>query len=454
MKMQNISSKIQSLYDTHAPKGIQFNPFEIFRTIAKSQEEGFFLDNWNNQGITVFGFKPKKSISGLVGANANESGDFLKTLKAFQDCLNNELKSPIQFDFEGGLIALCGYELRREFENIRQSKVRTSQFPDWYLGDFRDVVIYEHSSQSYWSDQDALNWFEGLSVELKESSSKWSEMNPTVEGSDYESWVKQTKEYILAGDIFQANLAQAFKIEYSGGDALSLYSKIRELNPSPYACVVFNKKENWKVLSNSPELLFDIRNSKITTKPIAGTRKRGKTDLEDAKLKKDLFSSEKEMAEHLMLVDLERNDLGRVAKTGSVVVKEFGACENYKHVMHIVSTVVADLRSELCVTDVLKALFPGGTITGAPKIRSMEIIDELELKPRGFYTGSLGWIGPGGNCEFNILIRTLQLFGGDTDGEAWLHVGAGLVADSDPKMEYKETLHKAESWKSVLESEK
>lgn len=207
-------------------------------------------------------------------------------------------------------------------------------------------------------------------------------------------------------------------------------------------------------MSNSPELLFDIKDSKITTKPIAGTRKRGGTLQEDEALREDLFGSEKEMAEHLMLVDLERNDLGRVAITGSVVVEDFAGCEYYKHVMHIVSTVVADLREDLCVADVLKALFPGGTITGAPKIRSMEIIDELEVKPRGFYTGSLGWVAPGGNCEFNILIRTLQLLGGDSDGKSWLHVGAGLVADSIPEREYKETLHKAESWKSVLEAEK
>lgn len=454
MKMQNISSVVQKQFESNGTEGVEFNPFEVFRLNSRTQEEGFFLDNWNNQGLSVFGFAPQKSDSGIVGSDALEAQGFLKTLKEYQDCLNKEVSLPEQFEFEAGLIALCGYELRREFENIRQSKVRTSEFPDWYIGDFRNVVVYEHSTGVYWASKDALSWFKDISTVSKLADSRWGGMKPTILNTDYESWVKKTKEYILAGDIFQANLAQAFEVNYSNGDALSLYSKIRALNPSPYACVIFNKKQNWKVLSNSPELLFDIKDSKITTKPIAGTRKRGGTPQEDEALREDLFGSEKEMAEHLMLVDLERNDLGRVAKTGSVVVEDFAGCEYYKHVMHIVSTVVADLREDLCVADVLKALFPGGTITGAPKIRSMEIIDELEVKPRGFYTGSLGWVAPGGNCEFNILIRTLQLLGGDSDGESWLHVGAGLVADSIPEREYKETLHKAESWKSVLEAEK
>jgi len=191
----------------------------------------------------------------------------------------------------------------------------------------------------------------------------------------------------------------------------------------------------------------------VWSKPIAGTRPRSENIIEDNRLKSELIESEKEQAEHLMLVDLVRNDLGRVCTAGSVQVTNLLDRESYRNVTHIVSTIAGTLDTGVSSLDALLSLFPGGTITGTPKLRSMEIIDQLEQWPRGFYTGSMGWITPQGDLEFNILIRTLQVLMKQNPCHGWLHVGAGIVADSDPEMEYQETLHKANAWRQIISGE-
>lgn len=250
--------------------------------------------------------------------------------------------------------------------------------------------------------------------------------------------VKKAIEYIHEGDVFQVNLSLRFEQDYSGSD-VDLYRRLRTINPSPY--MTFLRYNDFSVVGASPEMLVKVHGRTISSRPIAGTRKRGRSTIEDDAVIDELMSSEKERAEHLMLVDLERNDLGRVCEHGSVRVEEFMGIERYSHVTHIVSHITGELRDDVDAVDIIRAMFPGGTITGAPKIRCMEIIEELEPDRREMYTGSIGWIGYNGDIELNIVIRTILLKG----GKAFLQAGAGIVADSVPEHEYRECLRKAEA---------
>ena len=248
--------------------------------------------------------------------------------------------------------------------------------------------------------------------------------------------VRHAKEHIGAGDIFQVNLAQRLTIPLETSP-LALYDALRAANPAPFAAFV--PFEGGTVVSSSPERLIRVRGCRVETRPVAGTRPRGATPPADVTLADELFCNPKERAEHIMLVDLERNDLGRVCRYGSVHVDELMAHEQYARVHHIVSSVTGELRAGCDQADVLAATFPGGTITGCPKIRAMEIIDQLEPTRRGFYTGSAGYFSDSGAMDWNILIRTFICVG----ERAHVHVGAGIVADSDPEREYEETLAKA-----------
>jgi aminodeoxychorismate synthase component I len=261
--------------------------------------------------------------------------------------------------------------------------------------------------------------------------------------------VRKAQAYIASGDIYQANLSHRFAVDipahYRAGPERAryehaLYRQLRAVNPSPFSGLL--RFENLSLISCSPERLVRLRGRRAETRPIAGTRPRGWDAETDRRLVGELLASPKERAEHVMLVDLERNDLGRVCEFGSVNVDEFMAIEQYSHVSHIVSNVCGVLRPDASSFDLIRATFPGGTVTGVPKIRCMEIIEELEPVRRGPYTGSFGYIGWNGDLDLNIVIRTLVLTG--TTG--YLQVGAGIVADSDPAKEYEETLHKAEAF--------
>ncbi|NQD67842.1 anthranilate synthase component I family protein, partial [Bacillus haikouensis] len=248
--------------------------------------------------------------------------------------------------------------------------------------------------------------------------------------------VKRIQDYISQGDVFQVNLSVRQSQEL-GAEPLAVYKKLRELNPSPYMSYI--QTPEFQIVSGSPELLVKKKGLEVSTRPIAGTRSRGKDAAEDEALAGELIDNEKERAEHVMLVDLERNDLGRVCRYGTVEVNEFMVIEKYSHVMHIVSNVRGTLDEHKTGADVIRSVFPGGTITGAPKIRTMEIIEELEPLRRGIYTGSIGWIGVNGDMELNIVIRTMLV----KNNEAYIQAGAGVVIDSNPKYEYKESLKKA-----------
>jgi anthranilate synthase component 1 len=257
------------------------------------------------------------------------------------------------------------------------------------------------------------------------------------EPAAYLERVRRGKEYIRAGDIYQTNLSRPWRLELREADVGRLYERLRAVNPAPFAALA-----QWRgaaVLSSSPERLVRVAGRRIETRPIAGTRPRSRQPGEDAREIAALIAHPKERAEHIMLIDLERNDLGRVCEAGTVVAEELMAVESYAHVHHIVSNVTGTLRRDVTLIEALRAVFPGGTITGCPKFRCMQIIAELEGEGRGPYTGSLGLIGRDGAMDFNILIRTMTLIGRSVEFRA----GAGIVADSDPERELEETRAKA-----------
>lgn len=262
----------------------------------------------------------------------------------------------------------------------------------------------------------------------------------------YMDIVRKAKEYIAAGDIFQANLSQRISSPIGDREPWEIYKVLRAINPSPFAA--YADFGEYQVVSSSPERLVKVTDRTIETRPIAGTRPRGRDGSEDEAMRSELLLHPKERAEHIMLIDLERNDIGRVSEYGSVAVDELMITEDYSHVIHIVSNVKGILQEGKTCFDVIRAAFPGGTITGVPKVRCMEIIDELEPVVRGPYTGSLGYLGFSGNMDLNIIIRTFTI----KDGTAYVQAGAGIVADSDPEREYYETLKKAEALVRTLEA--
>jgi anthranilate synthase component 1 len=256
--------------------------------------------------------------------------------------------------------------------------------------------------------------------------------------ADYLSIVAKAKEYILAGDVFQVVPSQRFQRKFEL-PPFALYRALRRLNPSPF--LYFLKFPGFAIVGSSPEILVRLRDGKVTIRPIAGTRPRGATPEQDKRLADELLADEKERAEHLMLVDLGRNDVGRVAETGSVTVTDQFFIERYSHVMHIVSNVEGNIRPGFDAVDALVAGFPAGTLSGAPKVRAMEIINELEKEKRGVYAGAVGYFAANGTMDTCIVLRTAIL----KDGVMYVQAGGGVVADSDPEAEFQETVNKAKA---------
>ncbi len=370
-------------------------------------------------------------------------------------------RAPIECPpFTTGAIGYVGYECQKLVEpnaGLKAGKKRL--LPDLYFLFFDRCVVWDHQKREIFIEvrdskvelerfeKEIRSHFDSNRTKPRHESALNSEAAINLKSSfaerDFVQAVHKTKEYIREGEIFQANLAQRFSFHLSKKPE-AVYAALRQINPSSFFGVFDAKK--FQIVSGSPERLLKLENRKLETRPIAGTRQRSKNTREDRRLSRDLFLSEKERAEHIMLVDLERNDLGRVAEYGSVCVDEFMVLENYSHVKHIVSNVRGVLKEGLDAVDAFQAFFPGGTITGAPKIRCMQIIEELEPVARGPYTGSLGYFSFSGNMDFNILIRSLVI----QKKRATLHVGAGIVADSDPRNEYHETLYKAEAVLSAV----
>ena len=363
-----------------------------------------------------------------------------------------------------GLMGFLNYDLNRWIERLPEPRPSESRTPEMLWCGMRVVVLVDHLQQRSWllsvvdphspppaARRGAREALERAQARLTASPTavalrrRMSVRAPqaTSTQAEFETMVSRALEYIRAGEIFQANVSQRFTAP-SPGDALALYEALRWINPSPFAC--FLSSGDLAVVSCSPERLVRVEEGCVETRPIAGTRPRGASPHEDAINSLELLMSEKERAEHIMLVDLARNDLGRVCRMGSVTVGELMGLEDYSHVIHLVSDVSGELRRGVDAVDVIKAIFPGGTITGCPKVRCMEILRELEPVPRGLYTGSLGYLGFDGTMDLNIAIRTMIVQGTRLS----FHVGAGIVADSDPEREYRETLAKAEALTDAL----
>ncbi|MGF3103268.1 anthranilate synthase component I [Rossellomorea sp. DUT-2] len=370
---------------------------------------------------------------------------------------SHELKGA-PFPFTGGGIGYLGYDVIRLYEEIGVTPHDELEMPDIHLMFYEKVIVFDHLEHKVFIV--VMNeWTEGQTGELdekvkeveaeltnvylkthKKKLDRLSFHAQTLKDEFMEK-VERAKQSIGEGEIFQVVLSQRLKASFSG-DPFSFYRSLRKSNPSPY--MFFIDFEDYVVLGASPESLLKVQGREITTNPIAGTRRRGETHDVDRELEKELLTDEKEIAEHRMLVDLGRNDLGRVCEIGSIYLSKYLTIERYKYVMHIVSEVKGELKEEVTPLEALTSCLPAGTVSGAPKIRAMQIINELETTKRGVYSGAVGYIGVNGNLDFALAIRTMVL----KDKTAYVQAGAGIVYDSDPASEYEETMNKA---KSLLE---
>lgn len=309
------------------------------------------------------------------------------------------------------------------------------------FGEFPEMLVFSHKDQTWWESGDLTECFQ----ETADEPVQIGEFRASESREHFIDGVKRIQEWIAAGDIYQVNLSQAFEAEVRGGSLFGFYEALRDASPAPMAAWL--ALDGREVLCSSPESFLKISGRGIETRPIKGTRPRFADPDEDRRSACELQTSAKEIAELVMITDLLRNDLGQVCEFGSVEVAEMLQLESLAQVHHLVSTVTGMLRSEIDVIDALAACFPGGSITGAPKKRAMEIIRELEQAPRGLYCGAVGWLGYHGESSFNIAIRTLI-----REGDRLIYqVGAGIVADSDPAGEYEETLHKAAGIRLAVE---
>ncbi|MGD7010310.1 anthranilate synthase component I family protein [Metabacillus sp. 84] len=435
--------------------------FQAYKILSSDADYHAILESGRGGRYSIAGMNPSAVISVkdkeiLVTEESGHrrylNGHPLEWLQQYMSAVRVD-RSPDLPDFQSGAIGFISYDAVRHFEALSTQSEDDLQIPDYFWMIFRELAILDHqSNEVYLIVLDEADNKEQAHKRLYEAEKKWqhpasdsarteypletADIKEHFNPEQFKKAVKTIKEYIAAGDVFQVNLSTRQGVKLYD-HPISLYEKLRAINPSPY--MAYLETPEFQIVSGSPELLVKKSGTVLSTRPIAGTRSRGKNHEEDIKLARELIDNEKERAEHVMLVDLERNDLGRVSKYGSVRVTEFMAIERYSHVMHIVSNVEGELAEGKTFSDIIRAVFPGGTITGAPKVRTMEIIEELEPKRRGIYTGSIGWIDFNGDLELNIVIRTLFA----KDGAGYIQAGAGIVIDSNPDHEYKESLKKA-----------
>ena len=364
---------------------------------------------------------------------------------------------PESLPFQGGWLGWLGYDLAWEIEQLPYLKSDSLPFPIAYWYEPDCFAVLDHRQQILWLAATEVSQLDQMQEKLASVADRESpvlaEMAPKpvafhLSQTDYEAAILRAKKHIQAGDIFQANLSLRFETQ-TFADSWSIYQTLQQINPSPFASYW---QTPWgAVISCSPERLVQLQGQHAQTRPIAGTHARGIDPDQDRQFAQDLLNNAKEQAEHIMLVDLARNDLGRVCEWGSVRVDELLTIERYSHVMHLVSNVVGTLKTQYNAVDLIRAIFPGGTITGCPKVRCLEIIEALEPDRRSLFYGSCGYLDLRGNLDLNILIRTL-LYARQADGTniVWGQVGAGIVADSDPEREWHESLHKAQAQLTAL----
>lgn len=371
----------------------------------------------------------------------------------YQRCAPDIPSEVTHLPFTGGYLGWLGYDLAWEIERLPQLKTDPLPFPIAYWYEPETFAILDHQKQVLWLAASDFSQLDTLETALDTpttvsplSKSLTRDFSPPTfltSATDYQEMVHRGKEYIHTGDIFQTNLSLRFQA-YTQANSWNIYQTLQRINPSPFASYW---RTPWgDVISCSPERLVQRQGNLCQTRPIAGTRSRGCTPEEDEHLATELRQNQKEQAEHIMLVDLERNDLGRVCQWGTVKVNELLTIERYSHVMHLVSNVQGQLKPQCNSVDLIRSMFPGGTITGCPKVRCLEIIEELEPVRRSLFYGSCGYLDQRGDLDLNILIRTLLY----VNGTIWGQVGAGIVADSDPQREWEESLNKGKAQVSAI----
>ncbi len=433
----------------------------IHGILGSREESSAFLDSslQNSYGqYSILGCHPYlrlEETAGIFQANGRvQDCDLLQYLKAYLKEAYEE--NPTSLPMAGGAIGYLSYDYGRTFENLRSCHPRDLNMPD-ALFHFYDLYLIEdlekrevwistgeklHTLQDYLGEVEQVIRSLPLSPESSPSAQAPVGIRSDFTSQDYKRAIEEMVEYIRAGDIYIANMTRQIQVK-SKRDPLEVFQYLRAHNPAPFGAYL--KEKDYQIISASPERFLQVRQGHVETRPIKGTRRRGDTEEEDQMLRRELENSRKDQSELLMIVDLERNDLNRVCRPGSVVTKELFVTEAYATVFHLVSTIEGHLREKKGITDLLQAAFPGGSITGAPKIRAMEIIDQLEHSRRGLYTGSIGYLSLDGDCDLNIVIRTAIY----QEGTYHIGAGGGITVESQPDFEYEETRQKA---KAVIEA--
>jgi anthranilate synthase component I len=431
-------------------------PAELYDRLSKASECSFFLESAVGTERTVsysfMGFHPEYVVRCVQGRveGGPECGVSRDDPIAYLNCLSaKDQINDARFPFLGGLVGYFSYDFARFIEPSTHIG-GNGHFPDFELGMYREGIIFDHSSfQAYYFSIDGASDLKVLlSAGLPEASDepfRTGEFRPTMSRERYEKVVSVCRERIAAGEAFQIVASRSLSSKCSG-NSLDLYRSLRELNPSPYMFYFdFNGRI---VLGSSPETLVTVRKGEVITFPIAGTRPLGATPRERRSYREEMLADEKERAEHCMLVDLARNDVGKVCDIGSVNVPVFMQVEEFSHVQHMVSKVQGTLEKGRTAFEAFCAVFPAGTVSGAPKPRAMEIIQELEQSSRGPYAGAVGYISLNGNLDSAIAIRSAFI----ADDRIYIQAGAGIVADSDPAKEYVEVENKLKAVKKAIEA--
>jgi len=431
------------------PLDLSENQFQIYNKISRNYSHSFLFESLTDPDVlaetSVMGFDPKVIIKGYtdkVEIIQEKRTEIIKTNDPFGELKKLLGKSRDQsYRYLGGAVGIVNYDAIRIVENIPDT--HNAPEPLMEFGIYDDGILYDNLRKKlfyFYHDQNRFN-------KLKMSNNGFEDFHATevsanIDEKQFSEIVNKAKKYIHNGDVFQVVLSRKFEFE-TDGDNLTLYKTLRHLNPSPY---MYHLKHGDKtVIGASPEMLVRITNDKVETFPIAGTRKITDDEQKNKQLAKELLEDEKELAEHTMLVDLGRNDIGRVCKYGTVHPESLMQIKRFSHVQHIVTHVVGQLAPEKDMFDAFKAVFPAGTVSGAPKVRAMEIIDELEPEARGPYAGAVGYFSFNGCCDFAIAIRSIFINGKN----GFIQSGAGIVSDSIAENEFKETEHKA---KAMLQS--
>jgi len=433
------------------------NQFELFKKLYSLYDKVFILESLIGPKelaeMSVIGFDPEVTVTCdfKIFTVRDRKGKVIQESKTTEPLSQlRELMPKVsddRFRYIGGAVGYISYDAVRFWEQLPVSK-KSSGFPLFEFGIYQDGILYNHKeNQAYYFflSKSRLGEVERKIARTKSKPSRFSYSIPrrNMTKARFVKMVKKAKKYVYDGDVFQVVLAKSMKFTVKGS-LINLYESLREVNPSPYMYLL--KMSDRCIIGSSPEMLMRTTKDYVETFPIAGTRPIVEDEKKNEELRQDLLKDEKELAEHTMLVDLARNDIGRVCEFGTVRVNELMTVKRFSHVQHIVSHVVGRLQKTYDSYDALKAVFPAGTVSGAPKVRAMEVIDELEPTLRGPYAGALGYFSFNGSCDFAITIRSL--FVNKTNG--YIESGAGIVMDSDPEREWAETEHKAGAMLSAL----